>query len=312
MRPHIIFALAVLCAASVASSQQLLVFPAVTDELPGANDSLWVTVVKIVKLDPRDTVTVRRKWVCLPGGGFEDDPATAPSWTLSGGTHRERFLLKWGRSLLGDTGSRVGAVALEVSGGEVVPHAYVADVSRGEHLPLHWSFGQGQLIAASRLPLSGQSHIPWLGGCTNLPCNLDPPVLWNYLRNNVGFVNPNPEPLTITGSNIAFSARPDWEISEVAATEPDTFIREVPPFGWMQFHWVSSAGYYGTDDLGGPVMPKAGFILNLTPDKDLPYYAYASVVFSPDPASGIPAFSDPMYVPAEPGYVPAMTEVPEP
>ena len=41
----------------------------------------------------------------------------------------------------------------------------------------------------------------------------------------------------------------------------------------------------------------------------MPYYAYASVVFSPDPDSGNQMFSDPMFVPAEPGYVAPWAEV---
>jgi hypothetical protein len=56
--------------------------------------------------------------------------------------------------------------------------------------------------------------------------------------------------------------------------------------------------------------PANGFIVSLTPDSELPYYAYASVVFTPDPASGAPQFSDPMFVPAEPGYVTPINEMP--
>ena len=41
----------------------------------------------------------------------------------------------------------------------------------------------------------------------------------------------------------------------------------------------------------------------MTPEQQLPYYAYASVIFTPDPDLGVPEFNDPMFIPAEPGYV---------
>jgi hypothetical protein len=303
---HILLLVVSLLASSVAWSQQLLVFPAVTDELPGANGSLWVTVVKIVKVNPRDTVTLHRKWVCVPGGGFVDDPDTGPSWTLETGSFANRLALVWGGELLVGAGSSVGGIALEVEGGEVLGHAYVADVSRGLNLPPNYSFGQGQLIPAYRDALDGPSFIPWLAGCENLPCSADPPAVWDHMRNNIGLLNPNPQPLTVTGTALAFSSNPAAQVG----SDDDRFVKEVPPYGWVQFHWQAD-GIYGSDQFGVPYQAGGGFIMNLTPDKDLPYYAYASVVFSPDPESGIPAFSDPMYVPAEPGYVPAMTEVPK-
>jgi hypothetical protein len=59
------------CLACVAAhAQQLVVLPAVTDSEPGVNDSLWMTAVHIIKKNPHDAVTVTRKWVCAPGGGF--------------------------------------------------------------------------------------------------------------------------------------------------------------------------------------------------------------------------------------------------
>ena len=313
MRKIAILLLVSALVSAVVCAQQLLVFPAVTDELPGENDSLWVTVVRIVKVDPRDTVTIRRRWLCLPGGGSVDDPSPF-TWVLEGGSVSDRFVSAWGDSLLGDSGSRVGAVALEIDGGEVLAHAYVVDVLRGFHLPYAYSAGNGQLIPALSAPLTGTSHIPWLPGCRNVPCSVDPPEDWDFLRDNIGLLNPNPEPLVITGSLVAFSHFPGYgyiEISDPDTQAPETLTRELPPFGWVQFHWQAGDTY---GEAGFPPMPlsaSGGFILNLTPDKDLPYYAYASVVFSPDPESGIPAFSDPMYVPAEPGYVPAMTEVPK-
>jgi len=179
--------------ASLAPGQELVVFPAVTADEPGLYDSLWVTEARVVKVNPNDWVTVRRKWVCLPEGGFLDDPATAPVW----GTDW-RVAVMGGTDLLAGTVASAGAVGLEVEGGPVLAHAHVADASRGLTVP-GAVYGQGQLIPAFREPLRGPSHIPWLGGCMNTPCALSPPLEWNYLRNNIGIVNPNPEPLTVRG-----------------------------------------------------------------------------------------------------------------
>lgn len=88
---------------------------------------------------------------------------------------------------------------------------------------------------------------------------------------------------------------------EVPDDPPETFQKQVPPYGWLQFRW-SSTYWYG-DPFLGVLLPTPGFVISLTPEPDLSYYAYASVVFTPDPGSGVPLFNDPMYVPAEPGYV---------
>ena len=156
-------------------------------------------------------------------------------------------------------------------------------------------------------PLVGPSHIPWLGGCLNAPCSNPDGNNWNFHRNNIGLVNPNSEPLTVTGVVIPFST---WLVSpeEIDVPEPESFTRTLPPYGWLQFPWLSDR-HYGLEGMS-PILPTAGFVISLTPDKDdLPYYAYASVVFSPDPDSDNQMFSDPMFVPAEPGYVAPWAEV---
>jgi hypothetical protein len=297
-------------------AQQLLVLPAVTDEQPGLHGSLWVTNVRIVKVNAFDDVVVHRAWLCLEGGGFEDVPGTGPSWMLEGSSARVRVLQ--GSDLLQGNGT-LGAVGLVVEGGEVIAHAYVADARFGDYNdseqsgdpPGPWVFGQGQLVPAIREPLVGPSHIPWLGGCLNLPCSQDPPERWDYLRNNIGFVNPNPEPMSFVGTVIPFgyssSGFPGGTIGEIPDDPPETFTSTVPPFGWQQFRWQAHSSYLGNFYVRPPAN---GFIVSLTPDSELPYYAYASVVFTPDPASGAPQFNDPMFVPAEPGYVMPINEVP--
>ena len=59
-----------LAVSTTARAQQTIVFPAVADEVEGLNGSRWVTIARFIKLDPRDDVVLRRKWVCLPDGGF--------------------------------------------------------------------------------------------------------------------------------------------------------------------------------------------------------------------------------------------------
>ena len=292
----------------VVSAQQTIVLPAVSDNVHGVNGSIWATEVQIIKMDPDDHPTIRRLWVCVEGGGFADDPATAPTWEMMRPERSARILRLSGADLLVGTDASLGAVALEIEGGEVIVNARVADVSRGTM----WGatpFGQGQLIPTGDEFLVGPAHLPWVGGCLNIPCNVIPRENWNYYRNNIGFVNPNPESLVLDGVALAFGGWPGELVATPLSNPPgerDTFSKVVPPFGWTQFSWRSEGiyshyfnpwGMYQTD------FPLAGFIISLTPDSDLPYYAYASVVFAPDPESGIPAFNDPLFIPARPGFV---------
>ena len=212
-----------------------------------------------------------------------------------------------GEDLLAGTDASLGAVGLVIEGGEVIVNARVADVSNGTM----WGgtpFGQGQLIPTQGEELVGPAHIPWLGGCLNSPCNVVPRENWNYYRNNIGFVNPNPEPLVLEGVALAFGddSQGQYPAELIAQTFPsfddrDRFTKAVPAFGWVQFPWRSEAIWFG--GLWDVNLPYSGFVISLTPDSDLPYYAYASVVFAPDPQSDIPAFNDPLFIPARPGFV---------
>ena len=303
-------AMFVVSACSVVSAQQTIVLPAVSDNVQGVNGSVWATEVQIIKMDPDDNPTIRRLWVCLEDGGFADDPVTAPTWEMVRPERYARMLRLSGADLLVGTGATLGGVALEIEGGEVIVNARVADVSRGtmwEATP----FGQGQLMATDGEPLIGPAHLPWLGGCLNIPCTFVPRENWNYYRNNIGFVNPNPEPLVLDGVALAFGEWPGVESSRELAPpgfpdsgERDTFTKILPPYGWLQFRWDSEQIYTYPGIFGDhPDLPSAAFLISLTPDSDLPYYAYASVVFAPDPQSDIPAFNDPLFIPARPGFV---------
>ena len=87
---------ALVLVAAPAAAQQTIVFPAVTDEVEGLNGSRWITVVRIIKVDPRNTITIKRKWVCLPDGGFMDDPEDPPTFHMWPDQRRYRISMQWG------------------------------------------------------------------------------------------------------------------------------------------------------------------------------------------------------------------------
>ncbi|RLB40675.1 MAG: hypothetical protein DRH30_08155 [Deltaproteobacteria bacterium] len=301
----------VLTSSASASAQQTFVIPAVSDNTLGVNGSVWATEVQIIKKDPQASLTVRRLWVCVPEGGFLEDPGAALVWEMPRRNNaRDRLLTLLGDDLLEGTDSSLGAVALVIEGGEAIVNARVADISRGRWLGMT-PLGQGQRIPATPDPLTGGSYIPWLGGCRNAPCNLSQAPNWDYFRNNIGLVNPNPEPLVVSGLAIPFGPGDHGEPIEFDLTglTQETFERTVPPYGWVQFAWVATQ-YYEFSMWGDWRIPMASFLINLEPDQDLPYFAYASTVFAPDPDSGVPAFNDPMFIPAESGYIAPFTYSP--
>jgi hypothetical protein len=285
------------------AAQQIAVIPAVSDNTPGVNGSIWATEVQVIKKNPEDALTVRRLWVCVPEGGFLEDPATALTWELPRPRPEDRILTLLGEDLLEGTDSSLGAVALVIEGGEAIVNARVGDVSRGEWVGMT-PFGQGQRVPTNLEGLSGPSHIPWVGGCRSAPCNLDPPLNWDYFRNNLGIVNPNSEELTVDGLAIPFGLDTGAVPIELAMADDrvETFSRTVAPYGWSQFQWVAKQ-HYDFNIWGMPLLPIAGFVITLDPDHSNGYYAYASTVFAPDPDSGVPAFNDPMFISAESGAV---------
>lgn len=296
--------LVLLSSSAGVSAQQTVVIPAVSDNTPGVNGSIWATEVQVIKKNPQDSLTIRRLWVCVPEGGFLEDPATALTWALPSPRPRNRILTLLGADLLEGAGSSLGAVALVIEGGETIVNARVGDVSRGQWARMT-PFGQGQRVPTDMSPLTGPSHIPWVGGCRNDPCTLDPPLEWDYFRNNIGIVNPNPEPLSIAGLAIPFGYDRGvitHPIELLPLEDPDTFERTVAPYGWLQFRWIANQRY-GFNQWHFPYIPTAGFVVTVEPDSNNPYHAYASTVFAPDPDSGIPAFNDPMFIPAASGAI---------
>ncbi len=297
-----IFATVLLLAAcTVTSAQQTVVIPVVSNDSPSVNNSTWATEVQIIKINPHDSLTVRRLWICTVDGGFIEDPATALEWDMTSDHRITRMMTLAGRELLAGPDEQFGAVALEISGGQAIVNARIADIFRGV-LVGKTPYGQGQTIPTDRVALNGPSHIPWLGGCINSPCSNS--TFWNYYRVNIGVVNPNPAPLTVTGIAIPFGATNEMLTYELRgpANSYQTFTITIPPYGWRQFPWESELRF-NQSMWSVPMVPHAGFVMSLTPDSDAPYHAYASTVFAPDPATGIPAFNDPLFIPAAPGFV---------
>jgi hypothetical protein len=285
--------------AGPAAAQQRIVLPAVSGVVDGRNGSRWLTEILIVKANPEDHVVVRRLWVCTEQGGFEEDPEQGMVWALADAGRTGRALRLSGTELLAGSGSELGAVALSVEGGTVVAVARVVDVSRGA-VRGGSIFGLGQLTAVEIPALVGPATIPWIGGDSRFGLGIE----WRLYRNNVGFVNPNPEPLQISGVFTPFGPGDSGGVSELAIEggEPEVIEVALPPFGWKQISWESGA-YYGSLPWGFDLVPTAGFVVGLRPNSELPYYAYASVVFSPDPNTGDQELSDPLFIPAIPGFV---------
>ena len=77
-----LFAAAILVLVAGSASAETFVIPVVVPGVAGKNGSYWETEVRVIRLSAVDPVTVRRSWVALPGGGFVDDPATAPTWVI--------------------------------------------------------------------------------------------------------------------------------------------------------------------------------------------------------------------------------------
>jgi hypothetical protein len=294
----------VLALATSAAAGELYVLPVVADGVAGRFGSLWETQIRIVKVNPTDNVVIRRAWVCLEGGGVVDDPLTAPSWELSWHpTDVIPALLLNAAELLVGTGAQTGGVALDVEGGEVLINVSIVDVSIGgfvggsEAMP----YGIGQTYGASRAPLQGASHIAWIGGCYGEQ-DLDDHCDHHY-RNNVGLLNPNPEPAAIELTALPFVQAAMWESDEVIS---------LPPYGWRQADLpLREIGGFINDRFNIPrwSFPLYG-VVNVKPQSDLPYYAYVSVVYTSPAEASTPRISDPEFQLAQPGAIVEYSELP--
>lgn len=281
-----------------AGAGEIYVLPIVVDGVQGLAGSLWETQIRVVKVDRFDDIVIRRAWVCLEDGGFADDPATGPIWEWPFRADRGRSMLLTAADVLAGSGADRGAVALEVEGGELLVDVSIVDVSLGGFISpdRYRPFGIGQTYSAVRVPNDGASHFSWLGGCygersISFYCD-------NHYRNNIGLVNPNPEPM-----DLRITVFPFLSSVSLAADPEEGEVFTLPAFGWRQFAWPL--------DERRPVMETIFYLLsyplygvaNVEPEDDLPYYAYVSVVYTTPPGISSPRVSDPYFQLAQPGTI---------
>lgn len=322
---------------------ELHVLPVVADNVPGRNNSLWDTEVRIFTMaPPGEDMEVRRVWVALEGGGFEDDPETAPVWRLSDEAYHpdymydavtvetRRVIVLNGASLLEGTGARVGAVALEIDV-PVLVVARITDVEGEETQNIRGNqrhfqlLGLGQVVRGEIESMSGPSVLPWLTPDVGSQWGWDqcPPGQTCNWRNNLGLVNPSPQPLVVTLEMMAYCGVPYLDmpyVGDVSLCNPDEdnsicpgvagevfpdFVTsghdeyeiELPPWGWIQ---VNNVDYQFTKPFPGAFIPTINFAssilaLNIIPQSDdRPYYAYLSQVFSGVHDRNDPAFMTPI------------------
>jgi hypothetical protein len=299
---------AVAMAAAMPAAAETYVLPVVVSGVPGVAGSFWDSEVRIVKLSPSTTVTVRRAWVALPHGGFEDDPASAPSWRLPAAEGLTMLILR-GADLLGGVASNRAAIGLEVEG-EADIHLHVANteglppLADDRFLPCCLP-GSGQLLQAQAVPLVGRSRATWVTTGANTTLN-------NLFRANVGIVNPNPAPLRVLLEAFPYSALgpselPVWRSPTVGVP---TAAIDIPAWGWVQADNLLERGpmcegtinpiCWSPPNAGPRYWPPKAFVFQFLPQSDAPYYAYVSLVYSPT--------NDPEFVPVLPGGLEVPTQ----
>lgn len=294
-----------LCLSDTANGETYLI-PVVVAGVPGLEGSYWDSEVRIVKLSTSGTVTVRRAWVALRGGGFQDDPTTAPSWSLPASEGLAMLVLP-GSGLLAGVSSNRAAIGLDIDGAVDV-FVHVVDTKKqppltdDRQLPVCLP-GSGQLLRALTSPLVGCSRATWV--TTGADASLR-----SLFRANVGIVNPNPVPLRVVLQAFPFSALgaeelPVWRSPYVGVPSGEI---NVPPWGWVQADnmLVNGPMCEGTVNpicwgTGTPrYWPPKAFVFQFLPSTDKPYYAYVSLIYSPT--------NDPEFVPVLPGGLGATSQ----
>ncbi len=260
------------------------VLPSLVTGVPGKNGSYWESEVRVVRRSLNETVTVRRIWVAIPGGGFHDDPVSAPSWTLETGYLAPRMIILQAGHFLQGTGATHGAVGLEISGAAQV-FVRVANTRGKSPLPDDTPGvyacclpGTGQLIPAMTAGVNGPSSVTWVTTGSS------------PFRTNLAIVNPNDTPLVVTVVPWSLRARlspigppgPVW-LEWLDSFAVQTTPLNLPPWGWLQVNDVFSLWENKDTSTGAPA--KLDFVapglIALLPSTEQPYFAYASVIYSP-------------------------------
>ncbi len=277
------------------------VLPVVVRGTQGAAGSYWDSEVRIVRLDMQHPLTVRRAWVALKGGGFTDDPNTAPVWTLPPPNpewYAYRMILLTGSDLLAGVSDSHGAVALEIDGpAKVMLHN--ANTEGQPRLPSGedvWACclpGTGHMAAAATQSLSGPSYIAW--------ATASEPQ--SPLRTNVGLINCGTTPLHLHLR--VFLLFPFQMLVPPIPTaywdqSPDALVPELdidlPPLGWTQLNDVLASLQSCTNVNGcSPLLHLQPSLIQIDPTGNGSYLAYATPVYTPK--------NDPEFIWAEPGDV---------
>jgi hypothetical protein len=249
------------------------VLPVIVRGVPGLNGSYWDSEVRIMQLNMAEPVTVKRLWVATAAGGNLDNELTAPSWALPFFGSVRGLAILTGNDLLQGIDGTHASVALDIQGrAAVIVHN--TNTGGAGRLPPEYCClpGNGQLTSALTVPIQGPSIIPWATSGKNV------------FRVNIGIVNPNPVSVTfrIKGESLSNGAgnNPYWTPwAPLSIPGPGVVL---PPWGWLQINdvfalleGISQPGWgYPVED----VLPASVII---EPLGGLPYYAYATPIYSP-------------------------------
>ena len=297
-----IAALAVV-AASFACSVEVVVaetyvLPVVARGVPGKNGSYWDSEARISNPSGPPPGPISRLWVALPEGGFVDDPATAPRWVFppftfpAGMPLPSSVVVLTGDQLLQGTDAPKGAVALQIEG--TGNHVFLHNANTLGQLRLPQAAGgpaccmpgNGQLIGALRGPLIGQGFIPWITSGRS------------PYRVSVGCINPTGQSRTIRIDLVLLEPWPRPSPTE----QPDgtywlagpggTLAVDLPPWGFRQVDDLASIILQQCPSCDGLDRVAPAGIYLVDSDTQLPFYAYASVIWTP--------LNDPEFVAAVP------------
>jgi hypothetical protein len=280
---------------------ETVVLPVVARGVPGLNGSFWDSEVRIAGLNLTPPGPIRRLWVALPGGGFVDDPAVAPAWSFPplacpGTCFAAGLVLLTGEQLLQGTGASKGAVALDVSGTGNSVFLHNSNTLGQPRLPQDAQGpacclpGNGQLVRGLTQPLVGWGLIPWATAGRS------------PYRVSVGVINPtatarsltvNVGPLTpFAGSDSTGPPDGTYWLGTIGGASP-TLTVNLQPWGFQQVDDLASVLLRQCPSCTWQdrVAPAEIFVVD-TDQSGLPFYAYASVIWTP--------LNDPEFVAAEP------------
>lgn len=258
---------------SVASFAETYVLPVIVRGVPGLNGSYWDSEVRIMQLDMAEPVTAKRVWVATATGGFVDDTTTAPSWALPSFQGYLGLAILTGADLLQGVNGTHASVALEIQGrAAVIVHN--TNTGGAGRLPPEYCClpGNGQLTPALTVPIQGASIIPWATSGKNV------------FRVNVGIINPGPVKATFHIKGTIFGNgsgnNPYWTTDVALLNGFDVVL---PAWGWLQINDAFAVlEIMLQPGWGTPIenwrVPASVII---EPQGDLPYYAYATPIYSP-------------------------------